>query len=380
MCVRLSSFDPFLYQGGFAVTALLTAVLIAAAVCPRAGILGHALGFRPLVWIGLRSYSIYLWHWPVFMLTRPGIDVNLDGLDLFALRLVIALGLAEVSYRLVETPVRRGLLGRWWQALRPRFRSPLSIGFVRPLTTAGAAFAGMAALAVVVAEAEPPQPPPSLAAEEVRITSWSDLGTRERADYLSSLVTPSPVPPTPSPVTITIQIPVGTPAPYVPPPAPPPLGIPAPRVLAVGESVMLGASAGLIEAIPNLEIDAAVARQADKDIEVLRARRDAGTLGDVVILHIGNNGIITEAQFREVMDILSGVSRVVWVNLKLPDRYWEGPNNDLLAVEVPLYSNATLVDWHAAGNARPDVFIEDRIHLKSDGPYYYAGLIAPYAR
>ncbi len=391
LCVVLSSFDPFLYRGGFALTAVLTAVLISAAVHPGTFVLGRVLGFRPLVWIGLRSYSIYLWHWPVFMLTRPGVDVSLDGFVLFALRLVVSLALAEVSYRLVETPVRRGLLGRWWSSLRQRARSPLSIGFARPLTASAGALAGVAALAAVVAEAEPPPPPPSLAVGEVRVVSWSDVGADERADYRRAHVTASPVPPTASPVpltatpvaptpTITVAVPAVTPVPYVPPPPPPPLGIAAPRVLAVGESVMLGAAPGLLQVIPNLEIDAAVSRQADKDLEVLRARRDAGTLGDIVILHIGNNGVITEAQFREAMEILSGVPRVVWVNLKLPDRYWEGPNNDLLARQVPLYSNATLIDWHAAGYARPDVFIEDRIHLNPLGYPYYAGLIVPYTQ
>ncbi|MFQ5473954.1 MAG: acyltransferase family protein, partial [Dehalococcoidia bacterium] len=94
--------DRLLYQGGFAIVALLTALVIAAAVHPGARTLQSILGWRPLVWIGLRSYSIYLWHWPVFMVTRPHEDVALDGVLLLALRLALTLTLAELSYRLVE--------------------------------------------------------------------------------------------------------------------------------------------------------------------------------------------------------------------------------------------------------------------------------------
>lgn len=80
------------------------------------------------------------------------------------------------------------------------------------------------------------------------------------------------------------------------------------------------------------------------------------------------------------MDILAGVTRVVWLNLKLPDRYWEGPNNALLAANVPLYPNASLIDWHSAGNSHPEYFLEDGIHLNPQGYYFYAGLISPYTQ
>jgi peptidoglycan/LPS O-acetylase OafA/YrhL len=108
MCVIVGEFDAFLYRGGFVITALLTAVLIGALVHPSTGLLKSILGHPLLVWIGVRSYSIYLWHWPVFMVTRPDVDVSLNGIPLFALRLAITLALAEASFRLVETPIRRG--------------------------------------------------------------------------------------------------------------------------------------------------------------------------------------------------------------------------------------------------------------------------------
>src|SRR3712207_5193054 len=112
LCLRLGEFDPPLYRGGLAAVSLATAALIVALTHPRTRIGSALLGCRPLRWIGLRSYGIYLWHWPVFMVTRPGLDVPLNGWPLLALRLVVTIVLAELSYRYVETPVRRGALGR----------------------------------------------------------------------------------------------------------------------------------------------------------------------------------------------------------------------------------------------------------------------------
>ncbi|MBX6342689.1 MAG: acyltransferase, partial [Thermomicrobiaceae bacterium] len=114
----LGEIEPRLYRGGFAVVALVTLVLIAATAHPRARWAPRLIGCRPLRWVGQRSYGIYLWHWPVFMVTRPGLDVPLAGLPLLALRLAVTVGLAEASYRWVETPFRRGAVGRAWRAWR----------------------------------------------------------------------------------------------------------------------------------------------------------------------------------------------------------------------------------------------------------------------
>ena len=102
-----------LYRGGFLVVGVVTAVFVAAASVTSSSF-ARVLGAQPLRWVGERSYGIYLWHWPVFMVLRPGIDLDADGWSVQALRLAITLALAELSYRFVETPIRRGLIGRAW--------------------------------------------------------------------------------------------------------------------------------------------------------------------------------------------------------------------------------------------------------------------------
>jgi peptidoglycan/LPS O-acetylase OafA/YrhL len=119
---RLTDRDPLLYQGGFAVIALLAAAVVASAGQP-ASRFGRVLGLAPLRWLGQRSYAVYLWHWPVCVLTRPGIDVPITGWANVGLRLAIALALAEVSYWLIERPVRSGTLFRRSAPFRPRLVS-----------------------------------------------------------------------------------------------------------------------------------------------------------------------------------------------------------------------------------------------------------------
>src|SRR3954451_21275314 len=120
-------FEPSLYKGGFLLLALFTGALVASLAHPAAR-LGRVLGNAPLVWLGLRSYSFYLWHWPVLMLTRPHLDVPLSGPFLVILQLGATLLLADLSYRYVEQPFRH----RRDSAFAPAW---LSIG--RPALAAG---------------------------------------------------------------------------------------------------------------------------------------------------------------------------------------------------------------------------------------------------
>jgi hypothetical protein len=173
-----------------------------------------------------------------------------------------------------------------------------------------------------------------------------------------------------------------------PPPAPEntepvaaaPAEAPAKTVSAIGDSVMLGAAATLAQAVPTLNVmDAEVGTQVSTGIETLRWRRDAGQLGDVVVVHLGNNGTFTAEQFDEMMGVLGDERRVVFVNVKVP-RTWEGPNNAVLAEGVGRYHNAVLVDWYAASIDRPGFFWDDGMHLRPKGQKAYADLVASHLK
>ncbi len=147
------------------------------------------------------------------------------------------------------------------------------------------------------------------------------------------------------------------------------------RVTAIGDSVMIGAAGELEQTIDNLSIEADVGLQAPATIDILRKRRDADRLGEVVVVHIGSNGAFSEEQFEEMMEMLTNVRRVVFVNVKVP-RPWEQPNNAVLADGVQQYPNAVLADWYAASVGRPELFVNDGIHLQHEGQRVYTKLIS----
>jgi peptidoglycan/LPS O-acetylase OafA/YrhL len=386
-CLRLGEFQPFLYRGGLASVSLLSAVVIMACAHPYTHLGASVLGRQPLRWIGLRSYGIYLWHWPVFMITRPQLDVPIEGLPLLALRLAATLVLADLSYRYVETPIRRGALGRAWRELRE------ARGFRRrqlSLAWAGVAVsvvAVCAALGVAVSQAQEPERPSYLPSVRAIHTESHPVASRT-----AEKTAPDAGPPTSAPegenLTITRRSAAAAAAKQGSEKeggaaqkrsgsggatAAAPVG----PVSAVGDSVMLGAAGKLEKDIPNLTvIDAEVGMQAYTAVDVLAARRAAGQLGEVVVVHIGNNGVYTAEEFDQTMRELAGVRRVVFVNVNVP-RPWEQPNNAVIAEGVQRYPDrAVLVDWYSASVDHPEYFVEDGVHLQIKGQKIYARLIA----
>ena len=393
LCLSLGEFDALLYRGGLASVSLATAALIMALSHPQTRLGGSALlGWGPLRWIGERSYGIYLWHWPVFMVTRPQLDVPFESLQLLALRLALTLVLAELSYRFVETPVRRGALGRAWRSLREtRGFKRWDLG-VRYAAVVAPVVAVCATLGVAVAHAKPPETPSYLSTKTVHIEARDlDPEPDKNAEETNSLKgAPANEPESTAAKQEAASATRATgkeararahepntqkrgKAPATDPSDRAPKG----TVTAVGDSAMLGAVDVLQREIPNLTIiDARGSRQAPEAIGVLRQLRASGELGDVVIVHIGNNGFFAAEQVDEMMGVLSGVQKVLVVNVTVPDDYSWAPNNEVLADGVRRYPDrAVLVDWYATSAGHPEYFW-DGIHLTPRGARAYADTIA----
>jgi peptidoglycan/LPS O-acetylase OafA/YrhL/lysophospholipase L1-like esterase len=388
----LDEFQPALYRGGFAAVALATAVVIAAAVHPRARLIPGLLSQRLLRWVGLRSYGLYLWHWPIFMVTRPQLDLPLDGLPLLGLRLAATCLMAELSYRYVETPLRSGAVGRAWTAWRAASgtqRWRLGLRWAGAVATLAAVFL---AVGRSVVQAQPPAPPAYLSVTAIDTIpdvtpappapSPGPLAAAQPPASSSSGSSGSPARRRPAPVASPPAYaggPVGLPgagaAAAVPVPPPTPASLSAGRVTAIGDSVMLGVVPQLQSDIPGIQVNAAVGRQVSAAIGILQAYHASDQLGAVVIIDLGNNGAFTARQFDQIMQILTGIPRVVFVNVKVP-RAWQDANNTVLSDGVKRYPNAVLVDWYAASADRPDLFWRDGYHLRPQGAQVYADLVA----
>jgi peptidoglycan/LPS O-acetylase OafA/YrhL len=377
---HVNEFDPLLYRGGFLVVAVLAAGLVAAAARPGPPlVVSRLLGSSPLVWLGKRSYAVYLWFWPVLMLTRPHADVPLTGLPLLALRIAITLALAAASYRFVERPAHHGALGRVWaDVVRAwRTRTPLR----RRSAAWGLAFSVvLTCVGIGVAVGHGTLRPTPVLAQAAGLNSSLVKKVGARTPELTKVATARPSTPAGTSATISATTPATAslvttaPATTAPPTTTTtpsttvPVSLPTltAKVTAIGDSVLLGAQPLLEHQVDGIVVDASVGRQFSEVLSTAKSYRDGGKLGDEVIVQTGNNGPISAGQFDQLMEVFKGVRRVVVVNVKV-DRAWQDPNNDVISSGVPHWSNAVLVDWHALASGHPEAFYDDGLHLTPAG-------------
>jgi peptidoglycan/LPS O-acetylase OafA/YrhL len=330
--VTWQDYDALVYRGGIAAFSLTAVVLIATVVHP-AGRAAHLLGSAPLRWIGARSYGIYLWHWPVMALTRPGIDVAWPLPLLLVAQIGLTVALAAASYRWLEQPFRKGTAQRRIRALldarAPRHR----LAIVSGLTAAAAA-----AVVAVAAANVGPGTTPRLPERSTAAAALPGSG-KERPEGGTAQPTSA---------------------------APPPKG----PTLAVGASVMLAAAPELGR---HARVDAEIGRQADDIIVRLRAYRDAGELPERVIVQLGENGPVTGSELAQMRQVLEGVGRVVLVNVRVP-RDWNDSVNKTLEKTVARWPEARLADWYDASDKR-DLLYDDATHPRPAGQEVYTRIV-----
>ena len=344
--LRTDELSAFLYRGGFFLCAAATVLVVVAVAHPRTA-LSHLFSARPLRWLGERSYGVYLWHWPVFVVTRPELDVPIDGVPLFVLRIGLTLGLAELSYRFVEVPIRRGRARATSSARRRDWRRAITA--VATATVLGAT----GALVAGAANANEP-------GDGALVGSAAELAPAAEATEGPAPADPAPADPTP-----------GGPAPAPAAPAPSAALAPTGSVFAIGDSVMLSAAQALTVALGDVTVDADVSRQAGMVLELLQQRKPG--LPGVVVVHTGNNGPLAREQLDDILDTLADRQRVVLVTVKVP-RAWERPNNDMIhaAASRP---NVVLADWEALADGHPDWFANDGLHPRAEGQRAFADLV-----
>jgi hypothetical protein len=152
--------------------------------------------------------------------------------------------------------------------------------------------------------------------------------------------------------------------------------VPTGPVTAVGDSIMLDIQPYLAQDLPGARIDGLVSRQFESGIAVVAADRADGTLGNVLVVELGTNGAVTDADFDAMMQAAAGVQRVVFVNVDVP-RAWEAPDNAALAAGVARYPGvAVLADWYSLSTPHPEWFTADQVHLNPAGAQALAALIA----
>jgi peptidoglycan/LPS O-acetylase OafA/YrhL len=355
MFFAFHDYDQSTYQGGFLLIAVASAILLGTIAHPL-GSIGRLLATPLPRWIGERSYGIYLWHWPVLAFTRAGTDVHLARGPLLAIQVAVTVAIAAVSYRYIEQPIRTGGL----RQLRPRWPRIIA----QPRTPVALTSLGAAALLLLVA-----MTPEGVAALPPGLSPAALARARHNAHHLvlpPGLQTPPRHHGTsPPPVTAKHPHHHHASTPVYPRSGP---------ILAVGDSVMLGASSALDTALgPDLHIDAVVSRQPEATISRLLAYRAEGSLPSRVIVHIGDNGPVYYADAQRLRAALKGVPLVVLVNVRV-DTSWQSEVNSELRQTVAGWHQATIADWYDASTA-PGL-LADGTHTTPEGARAFAAVIA----
>lgn len=351
-----------LFRGGFLVFSVACVVLIAVASHPAVSA-SRVLGTQPLRYLGERSYGLYLWHWPIFMVLRPGIDIGLTGLPAFILQMALTMLLAELSYRYVEMPVRDGALGRVWQQWRDE-GFPFALGRVVIITAA--CFTLIAGLTIGVRSIAPIDASTYLGGatavgDEVLTPSGPNPdATSGSADGSQSTTTADGS---------TSSVDGGSQT------AGPGVDLNTLKVTAVGDSVMLGARVAVERDLPKATLDAAVSRQATEMYQRIRQRKAAGKLAPVVVIHAGTNGPAYKQDLFPMLRDLSDRQRVVLVSTHMPNKWMADSNNSIQAAAAE-FPNVRVADWAAASEGHREYFVFDGTHLTMAGGRAYAATIS----
>ena len=341
MVALTNGYTAFQYRGGTLLCSILTLMVIAACVQPQ-GMVARALAAKPLVWIGKRSYSIYLWHYPLLLLMNPVANINDTPWWHYILQVLLVVAAAECSYRFIETPFRKGAFGRTVSELRDGTATPA--GWVRAHipTCAACAIVLLVALGGLVfvpdtsalsgegaeilnKEAKNAKPQDQQAADD---TDKDDDGFPDGAYDL----------------------------------------------LMIGDSVSLRAVDAFDGVFPHSHIDAEKGRQFDVGRETFEGYIQQNLAGRIVVFALGTNGLVTDDQIDAIMADAGSKRIVVFVNTRSPQP-WVGPTNQAIANAAKRYKNVRVVDWYGYSANRNELFDGDGTHLSTTGVTEYLKLI-----
>ena len=316
--------NPALYKIAFPLAGIFATAIITSIVHP-ASRFAPLLQNQVLLWIGERSYAIYLWHWVIFQVTRPEVDLAGASWAMYSLRILIVFALADISLRFVELPVRRGVLNYWFKGLKYRSAEEKK----RQKITVIAIISTLAIALTIISG---------------RAIAISDRQQAELVEEIESANTVS--------------------------------SVSGEGIWLTGDSVILGIKSVLAEQYSVGLVNARVGRQAPELLdEILRDISNAPA--GPVVLNMGNNNALNEEQVVNILDALKNRARVVLVNTAVP-RPWRDGNNELISRVSSRYSNIRVVDWASISEGHPEYFAPDGVHLVGTGVAIYVAEIAKY--
>lgn len=315
--------SPTAYKIAFPLAAIFGAAIITSIVHP-ASRFAPILQNRVLLWIGERSYAIYLWHWVVFQITRPRVDIDGEDWALIALRILVVLALADISLRLVELPIRTGRVEYWFKGMKYRtapVRKRQKIAVISSISVLLVSLSALSSVALISSNRVAQEFQESLQSEPEIIPPVAEISDRAETIWLT------------------------------------------------GDSVILGIRTSLAEIRPLLVVNARVGRAAPELLQEM-SRDLEKAAGSTVVMDLGNNDLLTEDTVRAIFELAKESPKIVVVNTAVP-RPYRDPNNELLARVAIEYANVRIVDWNALSDGHPEYFAPDGVHLIPTGVSAY---------
>ena len=315
--------SPTAYKIAFPLAAIFGAAIITSIVHP-ASRFAPILQNRVLLWIGERSYAIYLWHWVVFQITRPRVDIDGQDWALIALRILVVLALADISLKLVELPIRSGKVEYWFKGMKYRtasVRKRQKIAVISSISILVLSLTALSSVAVLSSNRAAQEFQESLQSEPEITPVISEDVDRSETIWLT------------------------------------------------GDSVILGIRNSLAEIRPLLVVNARVGRAAPELLQEM-SRDLEKAAGSTVVMDLGNNDLLAEDTVRAIFELAKESPRIIVVNTAVPRPYRDA-NNLLIAELAAQYSNVKVVDWNAISDGHPEYFAPDGVHLVPTGVSAY---------
>lgn len=341
MVALTNGYTAFQYRGGTLLCSILTLMVIAACVQPQ-GMVARALSAEPLVWVGKRSYSIYLWHYPLLLLMNPVANINDTPWWQYILQVLLVVAVAECCYRFIETPFRKGAFERTVSEFRDGTTTPANWVRAHVPVCAACAVVLVVALGGLIFVPETS----ALSGEgaevlnkEAKNTAPTDQQAADDTDKDND------------------GFPDGS---Y--------------DLLMIGDSVSLRAVDTFDGVFPHSHIDAEKGRQFDAGRATFEGYIQQNLAGKIVVFALGTNGLVTDDQIDAIMADAGDRRIVVFVNTRSPQP-WVGSTNQAIANAATRYKNVRVIDWYGYSANRNDLFDGDGTHLSTTGVTEYLNLI-----
>ena len=317
--------QPTLYKIAFPLAGICGAAIVMSVVHP-ASRFAPVLQNPVFLWIGERSYAIYLWHWVIFQITRPQVDLDGDDWALFILRILVVLALADISLRLVELPIRSGAIAYWFKGMK--YRTP----YVRRRQKIVVWFASIYIL---------------LLAATISLNALIEIEDKNKA-LAQSLKDAN------RPITAVVDS-------------------ADPGLWVTGDSVILGIRSVIEANHPIALINARVGRQAPELLEVMKVDGEK-VKNSTVVFNLGNNNALTRDQVTAIFENIKSVPEAIVVNTAVP-RPWKDANNALISEVAANYPNISIIPWDQISQGHPEYFAPDGVHLVPAGVRAYVAAI-----